>query len=167
LLVFAFAIGAKAQVDFNIGEPGIISELGRTVPGLSALAGPQGTGICVAYHLDSTCDYILAYGTAESDTVVTLLEVQQRPEFGDAEFLIVDVVTVPPEYASTLKSINCRYDGHAHGDDMVQPFVAAMRITGNPGEWVGPADWVVVVDFEASELVSGDPLLVECWIPDY
>ena len=161
----AIAIGAQAQSEIQIGETGTIAELGRTVPGLSGLVGPKGTGICIAYRRESTCDYILTYGAVKTDSFVTLLEVQRRPESGDAVFSIVDVVAVPAEFASTLESVDCRYDGYAHGDDMVQPFVSAMDVAGEPGTWVGPADWVLVADFENKELVEGDPQLVECWIP--
>ena len=50
---------------------------------------------------------------------------------------------------------------------MMQPIIAAMSATGEPGDWVGPAEWVVVVDWEEKKLVNGDPRLVECWIDDF
>jgi hypothetical protein len=40
--------------------------------------------------------------------------------------------------------------------------VAAMRARGDPSDWVGPAEWVVLVDFNEMRLVSGDPRSVEC-----
>ena len=153
LLTFTVAIGARAQPDIEIGD--------LDPPALDGLKGAMG---CVAYHLDDSCEYVLGYVVNGSETVIVLKEFQRRLESGRAQSLIIDLVKVPTEFAGSLKSIDCRYDGHAYGDPMVQPFVAAMSATGDHGDWVGPADWVVIVDFEKNELVSGDPQLVECWI---
>jgi hypothetical protein len=42
--------------------------------------------------------------------------------------------------------------------------VGAMTATGDAGDWVGSADWVVVVDFADKELVARSPKFVECWV---
>lgn len=49
---------------------------------------------------------------------------------------------------------------------MMQSLVAAIRVAGEPGEWAGPAEWVVLVDWDEEKLVGGDPRLVECWVRD-
>ncbi|MDX1562245.1 MAG: hypothetical protein R3305_04935, partial [Gammaproteobacteria bacterium] len=123
----------SAQTGIAVGQQGTVEELGRSVPGLSGRVGPRGTGICVAYRLDSPCDYIVAFGRAEAGTVIVLLEVQSRPDGADALFEIVDVVNVPDEFADKLTAHDCRYDGYAHGQADVEPFVAAIDVAGEPG----------------------------------
>ena len=73
--------------------------------------------------------------------------------------MIRDVVDVPEEFVGALQVAGCRYDG-----DEMRPMVAALTVTGDAGDWVGPADWVLVVDFAAKELVAGNPKSVECWV---
>lgn len=144
----AVVIGANAQSKIDIGA--------LDPPALDGLEGEIG---CVAYHLDSVCEYVLGYVVNSPRTVVVLKEFQRRLESGKAQYVILDLVEVPEKLARILRVTGCRYDG-----DEKRPLVAAVSATGNRGDWVGPADWVVVVDFAAKELVTGDPQSVECWI---
>jgi hypothetical protein len=147
-LALAVVIGANAQSKIDIGE--------LDPPALDGLKGEIG---CVAYHLDSVCEYVLGYVVDGLRTVVVLKEFQRRLESGKAQYVILDVVEVPEQLARILRVAGCRYDG-----DEKRPIVTAVSATGAPGDWVGPADWVVVADFAAKELVTGDPQSVECWI---
>jgi hypothetical protein len=149
LISFALGVapGARAQSDIEIGD--------LDPPALDGLRGAMG---CVAYHLEDSCSYVLGYVQDGPEKVILLKEFQRRLPSGRAEWLIIDVVKVPPEFSGRLESNDCRYDG-----DMMQPIIAAMSATGSPGDWVGPADWVVIVDWEQNQIVSGDPQLVECW----
>jgi hypothetical protein len=113
---------------------------------------------CVAYHLEDSCSYVLGYVQNGPEKVIFLEEFQRRLPSGRAEYVIVDVLEVPLEFTGRLESNDCRYGG-----EMMQPIIAGMRATGNPGDWVDPAEWVVIVDWEHNRIVSGDPQLVECW----
>ena len=147
-LALAVVTGANAQSKIDIGD--------LDPPARDGLEGEIG---CVAYHLDSVCQYVLGYVVSGPQTVVILEEFQRRLESGKAQYVILDVVEVPEAFAGTLRVAGCRYDG-----DEMRPVVAALSAAGDPGGWVGPADWVVVVDFADKDLVAGDPQSVECWI---
>lgn len=73
-----------------------------------------------------------------AEKVVVLEEFQCRLASGRAQWLIVDLVEVPAEFAGNPESNDCR-----HGGAMMQPIVAAMSATGKPGDWAGPADWLL------------------------
>jgi hypothetical protein len=150
-LALVVAIGAKAQSDIKIGT--------LDPPALDGLKGEMG---CIAYHLEDSCHYVLGDAINGPERVVVLKEFQRRLESGRAQYLIIDLVKVPAEFAGALRFLGCRYDG-----DEMQAMVAAVSVTGDPGDLVGPADWVVIVDWEEKKLVSGDPLSVECWIDDF
>ncbi len=142
---FAVTFVVRAQTEIKVGD--------FDPPALDGLKGEIG---CVAYHLDSVCDYVLGYVVNGSETVVVLKEFQRRLESGEALSRIVDLVEVPAEFAGVLRVLGCRYDG-----DEMRPLVAAVSAK-RESDWVGPADWVVLVDFADMRLVSGDPLSVEC-----
>jgi hypothetical protein len=145
VLAFTVAFVVRAQSEIKVGD--------FDPPALDGLKGEIG---CVAYHLDSLCEYVLGYVVNGAETVVVLEQFQRRLESGEALSVIVDLVKVPPEFAGTLKVLGCRYDG-----DEMRPMVAAVSAR-DFRDWAGPAEWVVLVDFEEVRLVSGNPQLVEC-----
>lgn len=147
-LALPFVIDANAQSSVDIGD--------LDPPARDGLKGEIG---CVAYHLESVCEYALGYVNDGPTTVVVLEQFERRLESGRSQYVIRDVVEVPREFVGSLRVVGCRYDG-----DEMRPMVAAISAMGDAGDWVGPADWVVVVDFAEKKLVAGDPKSVECWI---